>query len=635
MTDNHTQDLSIIERYRSLEQYADNKKTDIKGAFISWSEKEYDKENVETDMDDDVHLSNYDKKSKITCKFCSKPGLTASNISHHHISCLGVQTFNYFLNRENRGRTECKICGKTYLSKRKTHACNPNHKSLLKTCEYCKFNFIQHDKCKIKLLVNRIEESIKKGEQPSIQRFSEIFPHSDSSTVKREKYRKYYFNDEQYFIDKGPEIESLNTNKKIKKLRIHKRIRFYKYKGFVGNAMFLKKNKPLIDLLFNFSAIKIQREIIEEAGEKLIFKMPKIYPYYHFKERKKIKKRKIKAKVITNQDLFNDKDREESPKDFKEEIKRNHNFPFIFSKVVEKINPLKYKEYQELKFNGVNYKNKKNPEKSVNNDFPSDDLKVTPKKVRRTTHRKICSKDILFKPLPDKIWISFQIDNFKRRLTEELNAKNKEEIKSVKAEYEVKKDECLNMYLALEIFGIDVDKEYLNGKSSLMIESIKKDTTERQNKIKLLNKNLIKKLSDIESEFKENMIKISSLTDEEIIEKFKEEYTNNYKIYAEKLNNEYQSTLIREAGRNRSLINNTQTPHDLRSIPWADRLGMSKFKSNNDFISKKTFRKNNSKLRCVNSNNKVDDSQDYLNKLLRTDTVPTIYPNVKYTILYL
>jgi hypothetical protein len=590
-------DSNIIERFKSLREYAKKKNTTIKEVFPSWEQKEIENENVDTDLDDDSQVNKYERKLKITCKFCSKPNITSSNISFHYVSCLGIQTFNYFLNKENQGRSQCDICRKITLSKRQKHACNPQNKTRFKECEYCKFNFIDHKVCKVKDVVKRLDEVIKNEEKLNINQINEAL-HKQMKFVKGiSQKKKYYFNDEQYFLDKGPELKSLNINKRIKKLRIQERIRFYKYKGFVGSSKFLKRNRDLIDLLFNFAAVEMQKQIYQEADEKWIFNEPKIFPVNNFKKNTyalhegiKLKKKNNEIHKVIKPDLFDENDISRYEMALQKSRVGESDPLYIISYPCEKIDPEAYQKFLDFKndkgdsFRNLNPPNLKKIDQSLtklNRENKKDSNKISWKK---------CPNNLSKELYPSDEWIRTQVVDFKKRMIQKLQEKTKEKVNQVKSAFYDGKDECYNLYMGFKSFGLDVKGHYLKQKSSEDIKKIKEDTNQRIKKLKQLNKDLAQKLKNIKIEENLKKDEIERLTNDEIIHMFLGEYSKNYKIEKQKLQNINQAELLKQCSSIRSEINNTQTPFYLNSIRWEDKLGTNEGKGFRYFLGKKTLR---------------------------------------------
>jgi hypothetical protein len=153
---------NVTMRFQKFFKYKEDRQIHDKIAFEKWNQKEYNKEDTETDNEDYSKTINQ-KKEKINCKFCTKE-IKINNMSHHNDSCIGRQVFNYFLKMENTGRSECRDCGKIYLRKNeKQHKCK---KEKLIICDYCGFNFKAHRKCKVKTIIGNVQIQNSKIEIP-------------------------------------------------------------------------------------------------------------------------------------------------------------------------------------------------------------------------------------------------------------------------------------------------------------------------------------------------------------------------------------------------------------------------------------------------------------------------------------
>ena len=106
--------MDVIDRFQSLCNYSDMKKKNMAEVYEKWISKPVNLEEAETENEDETkQVKKYDRKAKTNCKYCSKIILTA-NLSHHMESCVGIQVFNFFLGKNNTGRSTCQDCHKMF-----------------------------------------------------------------------------------------------------------------------------------------------------------------------------------------------------------------------------------------------------------------------------------------------------------------------------------------------------------------------------------------------------------------------------------------------------------------------------------------------------------------------------------------
>ena len=107
---------------------------------------------------------------EIICPFCEIIINSVYDKFNHLTSCIGFQSYNYMMNRENIGRSSCNSCGITLLTKNmENHQKKPCKKSNFRyKCPYCQYDFEdirkRHDStCRVKIIINMIHKNLIDG----------------------------------------------------------------------------------------------------------------------------------------------------------------------------------------------------------------------------------------------------------------------------------------------------------------------------------------------------------------------------------------------------------------------------------------------------------------------------------------
>ena len=557
-----TNSEEIFKRFSTLLDYSQKKGSLPADVYDNWARKDYNNENMDTEDEEERNTNKkFDRNIKTYCKFCSKFQL-GRNLPQHLCSCLGVQVFNYFLKRDNPGRTQCE-CGKIFLKRdSKQHKCK-KEKNVLIDCSYCKFNYSNHAKCEVRDIVTFLELNLKDfankiilGDVINLAKFF----HREIKEPSSKPSRRIYFTDEEYQKDNSDTLFKLNARDKFKKLQTDSNRRWYSYKGFYGPMKFLKENKFMIDKLFNAALLKEHNSMLKSCGFTKV-KRParKVYSFNSLKLKRKAKKKSLtlREEIEFEPDNYehNQNKRVALLKDYKMD------FPTMFSGLPKPT----IEEYDEF----LKWKS------SFSSQCPikeTKSVKLYPIKIE-AKENKIYDKVNLDIEHPYKIIHSCEL---KKTIVEsfwqkEINGKKIEhnnEIQNLQMKFFNKHEVNDESDFLMGILKSFSEEDILNAYGAEKIKNWKEKQKICREIENNLNQEFNLKLKEKKNDFKKKLNKLKTLSDDELIRTNEIDYNIRMRIEKDEKITSIVKKLVLDHKLRRKEINNSGIPNNLKEIPW-------------------------------------------------------------------
>lgn len=573
---------SVKRRFMSLVEYSHKKQLPISEIYNKWVDKDYENENVDTDEEEQTKsFLKYNKNAKTNCKFCDKK-LLQRNCFQHLDSCMGVQVFNFFFQKENPNRTSCVNCGKILLKRDiQKHTCK--EKKNFTKCDYCQFNYVNHVKCDARDIVEFIQSNFDFDFDWKCLDVCKIIQTSKNSKKGNgllKPKKKIYFTNEEYFKENLEIMKGLNAKDKLKKLKKDSKCRWYQYKGFYGNIQFLNKNKKLIDDLFNVALLQAHNSMLKACGFHNV-KRPtkKIFKFNSLKPKRDPKKRLSLSEKCQLHPEFaekNSKKRWESLKDSKLD------FPVVFSQMPK---PTK-EEHEEFLKCPQPMKEIQKPSLLIKEkaEVPMKESQKPLLPIKEKTHEKFKlptnQTNLHMDAALSGNWMKSVAESFRNAQIEKIKKEHDEEKEKLGGEFEYNLEKCgendfYGGFLRSGITEEEIASHFVPDK----IKTFKEIHNIRLKKEKDIISEHRGKIKRIKSAFSRALKEIITKSHEELINANKKEFEEKEKYENEKEKNEKEKRIelvLKEQLRIRKLMrcetNNSGFPQDPKRITWQNVL---------------------------------------------------------------